>query len=389
MNPDSPKSAARGPLMEPPDSPRLARATGNAAHPPHAWSAFNRQQLQAWLQRAAAAPSQARRAAVFDWDGTSYAGDSAPLVFEHAIASLQLRLTPAQLAAALPGSSLTHLDGVDMAALRRDILDAYASLWPSMQTPEQRMHAFELPAYQDFRCKAAWLTRAYCARSEQPSITAYAWVLWLTGHSEANVQALARDACDTAQLLPPTARTWQCATPGAAGALTYLRELKSAARPELIDLMWALREAHVEVWLVSANLRPLVMGLAAHLNYPVPEARIIGSVCQLATDETLTGRVREDVIVPFMAGKSAAIRAAVQAPPVLVAGDTNGDANMLSDFPETQLKLVFDNRLPGPIAALYDAAATFKQQGGTPVVLLQAVCPHTGALLDAERSPEA
>lgn len=380
--------------MEPPGSPRLARASA-APGPPDAWESFNHQQLNRWLRHLHEQAPTSRRVAVFDWDGTSYAGDSAPLLFEHAIASLQLKLSPERLATMLPGRAMTTLAGVDRRALHDDIVRAYTALWPLMQQdPQQRMRAFTLPAYQDFRCKAGWLTRAFCGQPNLPDLDAYEWVSWLAGHTEAGIAALATEAYDALQSLAPRGQSWACATPGTAGTLTYTRETKAQVRPELLDLMLALQETGTEVWLVSANLRPLVASLAKHLGYPVPTDRIVGSQAQIATGETdatgetLTGRMDPHAILPFMAGKTRAIQALVQAAPILVAGDTNGDAAMLSDFTETQIKLVFDNRLPGPIAAQYDAAAAYRRDArALPATLLQAVDPHTGALVATERSP--
>jgi hypothetical protein len=58
-------------------------------------------------------------------------------------------------------------------------------------------------------------------------------------------------------------------------------------------------------------------------------------------------------LIPYREGKSAVIRAKIGRDPVFVAGDTNGDFSMLTDFASTQMRLVIHRNLPGDIQKLY------------------------------------
>jgi phosphoserine phosphatase len=134
------------------------------------------------------------------------------------------------------------------------------------------------------------------------------------------------------------------------------------AHDEMRDLMRALGEAGVEVYVVTASQQHLVEGAIEALGYPVPRERVYGM--RLVEEG---GRLLPDSVdvarypLTWRGGKREVIERFLPAAPVLVGGDSDTDFEMLTGFAETELRLVINRHKAGDIQAIFDDERTLLQ----------------------------
>jgi hypothetical protein len=130
----------------------------------------------------------------------------------------------------------------------------------------------------------------------------------------------------------------------------------------------------------------MVRALSQHLGYPIARRRIHGTRYILDDSGALTRQMMPHVERPitYGPGKSECIRQYLPAPPILVAGDSDGDFDMLVDF-DTEVRLMINANRQGKIAAL---CATARQGAteGLPLHLLQGYDLKTGAFHDSQET---
>ncbi|MCB9666227.1 MAG: HAD-IB family phosphatase [Alphaproteobacteria bacterium] len=110
---------------------------------------------------------------------------------------------------------------------------------------------------------------------------------------------------------------------------TLARELLSTGafrfRPELETLVRAMQARGWGVWIVTASPQPVVAELARDLD--LPSDHVLGMRLRLGDD----GRYLDEIVPPatFCEGKAEAVRAFLPRLPVLVAGDSRSDVDMM------------------------------------------------------------
>jgi phosphoserine phosphatase len=92
------------------------------------------------------------------------------------------------------------------------------------------------------------------------------------------------------------------------------------------ELVWGLRRAGWEVWVVTASPEVLVQAVAEHLGFP-PD-RVIGMRSVLGPDGRYLPRLRG--AVTFREGKLEAIRSHIGSEPGFAAGDSLSDEPMMA-----------------------------------------------------------
>jgi len=289
--------------------------------------------------------------AALAFDGTAVFGDVQETTFRYQLDTLSLRLTEDGVAALVPDTieGVTLLDGVLLADLRADLLEAYAHLFPLLVAGEAAA-ARALPAYEDFRAKLLWLYERLSSAPELGPAVARPWLAsWLAGYSEAEAHALVTAAVETASASPPARVAWRTATSGAAGRLSVTFTAGLCAQPELRDLMNGLARAGVEVHLVSSSSDIALEAAARRLHYPVEPPAIHGLAL-----ETEEGR-----ITVTQTGR----RSELPAPPILAAGSRAEDLPLLTDHPETEVRLV--------VTGDAEVRASLEGAGGEALTLFQ------------------
>lgn len=314
------------------------------------WYPPNHAALSSWIAEVARRPAPPPKVAVFDWDNTSMANDVGVVSARYQLDRLEMRLSPEALDELLPRSvnGVSVLaSGVSMADLAADIVEAYRGVSRGTR------------AHKDFRAKMLYLYDAFERTPGIGTAFAYPWLTtWLRGFSAREIEALAARAAASARREKVEIARWTSASAGRAGRVSVEIEKGLAPQEEMIDLMTALRAAGVRVFVVSASQQELVRGVAAHFRYPIAAEDIYGIRLDAPPDYPVTNGP----------GKVACISRFLPAPPIFVAGDSDGDYDMLTAFPETELRLVVNrNKSPSSrTATLYTAART-----GDPRTLLQ------------------
>ena len=259
-----------------------------------------------------------RKVAVFDWDHTSVAGDVGDSCLVHLLQQGGLRLHPDELAATLPGGELARgyvhtqlADGRDTRRLSDELLSCYQHL--KGRAGERELVERVWDFYQS-TSGAPTLGQGY----------AYGWVTQLlAGYHPGELVELARYVSGLPRQIP--------------------RE-RIVPVPEMRSLYAALQRRGFEVWVVSASQRDLVVGLASWdlYGYHVPPAQVVGMSLEQQPDGVYSPRLTG--AFTWRQGKVEAIEHHIGVAPLLVAGDSPTDLEMLTRFEQTRLRLVIHRR---------------------------------------------
>jgi len=331
--------------------------------------------------------------AVFDWDQTSAFLDCEEVVFRFVLWNLELAYTPDELRAILRDSVngtdrvlLTPGRYVALADVNRDILTAWSYLWPRLArhdgTPIERLR--ETPEFADLVTKLAFLYETY---ERTPSIGpdyAYRWILYvLAGRSIEDLRALCGRAFDAALAAPLARATWKGPRElgSRAGPIDYTFRTGLRVHPEMQDLYARLPASGIDLYVVTASLTDVVDVYATdpRYGYGLAKGHVIG--CELEVRDTLLRPTyRSDWVLTYGPGKVEAIRRRLGArgDPILVAGDGDGDAEMLSELAGTQVSLILNRVMGGRIGSLCRCAVRDDPPGR---YLLQGRDENTGRFL--------
>ncbi len=325
--------------------------------PARSWDPGNRTVLERWLADVAARPASPRKVAVFDCDNTLIFHDCGEATLRFQVDHLRFKLTPADLAGLLTVDTVTALaSGEALADVRADIVAAYGRLWPRILAGEAEQ-ARGSEDHQDFRAKLMWFYDASDATPQLGPEYAYPLVArLLAGFTAAEVAALARDAMAMALAEAPGKGEWTSATPGVIGVRKGGFYTGLRAQPEMIDLVTALGRAGVEAFVASASPEAVVEAALAELGYPFDAAHVFGIRTVGDAEGRLATRVVPGSEYPFTyrPGKVELIRKFIQAEPLLVAGDTFTDYEMLVAFAGTEVRLFVNrNKAKNELVPLY------------------------------------
>jgi phosphoserine phosphatase len=347
----------------------LGSAASAATLDPGKWEPYARAQVQKMIDANGKDSPNYNAAkkpyAVFDWDQTCIFNDTAESLFRWMIDNVAFKATPAQFAMAIrngvPGDdfakSYNNKDGkpVNIDRIAEDLDADYKFLYNNYiftkkMTLEEIRAAEE---FVDFRGKLAYLYEAIGGTFSAD--VSYPWVLYLfVGMTEAEVMALAEKANDAA--LHGSLDTYTITSsekrPGKAGVVSlsgYKNGLRLA--PEMSNLMNVLRDSGFDVYVCSASHEAVVRVFAglSKYGYNVPPENVIAMKTKIENGVYL-GEYDHSNDYPQtqQKGKTKAIQQILVSKygygPVFVAGDSQGDFNMSTDFRETQLTLLI-NRL--------------------------------------------
>ena len=341
------------------------------------WDPVNRRVLDRWLGEVA--KREGKRSAVFDFDNTCIFHDCGEATFRFQLDRLHFRITPAQLRELIPAEiqGVAKLRGGEsIADVRADLLAAWEELFPRLELGE-RQQAMGSPAHRDFRARLLWL---YEEANATPGIGAtWSYPLLaqlLAGYTADEVGTLAVGALRTVEQEAPGKASWETATPGRSGARTVEFVTGIREQPEMIDLIRALQRVGVECWIVSASTEAVVEAVAAELRYPIDAEHIFG--VRTVRDEKGVFTPRQVPLAEYpltwRQGKVDVLRK-LGVEPLLVAGDTFTDVEMLTKFPATEVRLLVNrNQVRGELVALYQDGLTAGERApapGKPRVILQ------------------
>ncbi|TNC12850.1 haloacid dehalogenase-like hydrolase [Methylobacterium terricola] len=342
--------------------------------------------------------------AVFDWDNTSIMNDCEEALLMHQINTLSFKLTPAEFGAIIrqnvpPGKfsdEFKNASGstVDLDSICADLDADYAWLhgaYKGLSGTQSLADVVKTSYFEDFRTKLYYL---YEAVNDTHGVdVGYPWVVYLLANMTVPELSRLTEASNDLALgagLVKTKYTSPADRAGKAGIVSVSHFHGIRLCTEIGGLMDTLSRHGIDTYVCTASLEHVVAVFATlpKYGYNVPREHVIG--LRLEQDgETLKNAYRKGWPLTWGPGKTTAIKQVLVAQkgygPLLVAGDSDGDYDMLRDFPDTRLGLVVNRMKKGKIGELSKIAAdTVKEK--SPRYVLQGRQESTGNWLPQESS---
>ncbi|MFZ6735878.1 HAD family hydrolase [Undibacterium sp. Ji42W] len=340
--------------------------------------------------------------AVFDWDNTSIMNDCEEALLMYQINHLAFKLSPQEFSATIrqnvPVGNFTadykNAAGkqLDLESVCTDLDSDYAYLhanYKGMAGSRSLEEIMETAQFQDFRAKLYFL---YEAVNDTHGVNVgYPWVIYFFANmTVAEVSALA-EASNDANLgmgLTKTKYTSPASLPGVAGVISTAHFHGIRLCTEVATLMNTFRQNGFDVYVSTASLEDVVAVFATNpkYGYHVQRENVLGLRLEQNGD-VYKNAYRKDWPLNWGPGKTVVIKRELVAKkgygPVFVAGDSDGDYDMLRDFKETEIGLVVNRLKKGKIGELSKAAADAAKEAN-PRFLLQGRQESTGNWLPVE-----
>ncbi|MFZ6688663.1 HAD family hydrolase [Undibacterium sp. SXout11W] len=314
--------------------------------------------------------------AVFDWDNTSIMNDCEEALLMYQINNLAFKLTPAEFSAIIrqnvPAGNFApdykNAAGtiVDLDSLCADLDSDYAYLhanYKGMAGSMNLAQITETPQFQDFRSKLYFM---YEAVNDTHGVNVgYPWVIYFFANMTVSEVTQLAEASNDANLgmgLSKVKYTSPASLPGKAGVVTTAHFHGIRLCTEVATLMDTFRQNGFDVYVSTASLEHVVGVFASNpkYGYHVPRENVLG--LRLEQDgEVLKNAYRKDWPLNWGPGKTVVIKRELVTSkgygPVFVAGDSDGDYDMLRDFQDTELGLIVNRLKKGKIGELSKLAA--------------------------------
>ena len=152
--------------------------------------------------------------------------------------------------------------------------------------------------------------------------------------------------------------------------------------PDMGNLYQRLMDNGIDVYILSASPEDIIIPIATKkaYGYDVPRENVFGARFA-KINGILQPTLSPDRAMTWGAGKVALIKKQFVAPkgypPLLVFGDSDGDFNMLSEFPETQMGFIVNRLKKGNIGGLCQQAHK-EMNDVRPRYILQGIDENTG-----------
>lgn len=303
---------------------------------------------------------------VFDWDNTCCFWDTEEATLIYQLSNLKFGCTPEKLDTVIRTGVDTNAvftgSGVTFAVkdIAKDIKSSYTWLYNNysglgaggvLSLEDVKTN----PNYRNFITKVRWLYDAY--DKEFGSVVSYKYIFYLfNGLTEAQIRQMAIDAVSwqLTQSIEKVIWTSPDATelPGQiTGQLSVTWKNGLRFFPEQVELYNKFREAGFDVWICTASMQEVISAVSSfsQFGYNNNSAYCMGLRAQYDVNGKLTNKPVPGAPFTFKTGKTDAIIAALSGPtgkygydPIFIAGDSDGDQNMLSDFTGMKLGLIIN-----------------------------------------------
>ncbi len=301
--------------------------------------------------------------AVFDWDNTCIFNDIGEALLRRLTFDLAFRIDAETMAAMIPD----RINGVDRVRLKGKPF-SLKKMKKAVFLAYEKLKADPAPARkarinEDYRIFTSGLLALNRALEETPGIGceyAYPWVnTLLQGLSPAELEAMAAGVIR--RELEEPLRRHSLQDPLERWRYGWIAGIR--IYPEMKALAQELADHGAMVVVSTASNRQLVEKMVDVTGFPC--RRVIGM--ELTMENGRFGAELQAGLLPNLGrGKVANIRKQLGREPVLAAGDSENDAEMLSSFPTTRIRLIIQRPGGGKIAALARRALA-----GEPGYLLQ------------------
>lgn len=300
---------------------------------------------------------------VFDWDYTSIYQDTQENLFRYQIDNLRFAMTPEEFSKAIRtdiplddfADEYKNQKGekINITKIGNDLDKSYKFVYENY-IKDKKMSLEEIhktEEFKDFRGKLAFLYEAIGGTFSHD--ISYPWVLYLFhGMNVAEVKALAKEANDFGignKLGKYTLESSDVLT-GEAGKIVYQYKSGLRTQPEIANLFHELEENGIKVYVVSASLQDIVEVFAEDKSYGynLPKGRVYGMRLEMDGDK-YTYKYKDGYYQTQTKGKVLTINKYIKPQhngqdPILVAGDSGGDYNMLTEYPEIKVQLLMKRK---------------------------------------------
>ena len=348
--------------------------------------------------------------AVFDFDNTTAMNDIQEAVLIYQLENLRFKMTPQQLDAALktevPKGYFTDEfknskgEKLNIDIVAEDCVTSYTWLYNNYKElggngKKSLAEVKKSPEYTDFITKVRYLYDAIGGTFSAD--ISYPWVTYLfTGMTSEDVQKLAEDSTDYWLMRNDYKKvTWTSPKEraGKAGIVSVTYKTGLRIMPEMTNLYNTLMDNGIEVYVCSASFIDVIAVAATNPKYGLNVKRSNVFAMQLKTDDKGRYINQYDYNNYFQtqgAGKSKTIDKFIRPNhggkgPILVAGDSDGDYNMLSDYKDMQVGLIINRVKGGPIGELSKKAADSMGKSNA-VYYLQGRNENTGLFIPTEKT---
>lgn len=345
--------------------------------------------------------------AVFDWDNTSIFLDIQEAVLSYQTQNLVFGATPKQLEEAIRKDissksfeqSYNNSAGhpVDINKIAPDIIESYTWLYNNykgLKGTKSLEEVKQSPHYSAFVSKLRYLYEAIGGTFDHA--TSYPWVTYLfVGMTEKQVRDVTQKTIDWQLNQPIEKVTWISPVnlPGKAGVVSVAWNNGLRMVPEMKDLYQTLRANGFDIWVCSASFVDVIKEFSSNPRYGYnnPDNRVIAMELERSKNGMIKAQFRKGYDQTQGAGKTKNIQRFLVSKygygPTFVAGDSEGDQNMMKDFSDTKLVLII-NRLRSANTDIgkfsREAVKTYGQQNAK--YLLQGRNDNTGLLVPSQKS---
>ncbi len=390
---------------------QLVSLTGN-------WDPFNKKQIENLINQFGKASKSYNPEkppyVVFDWDNTSIFLDIEEATLGYQLENLLFGCTPEVLDSVMRTGLDTSLDladpntngeNINTSKILTDISGSYSWLYTHYSGlngggTSSLDEVKKSPHYRNFIAKVRFLYDAIY--NTYSADKAYPWVTYLfSGLDSKQVAAMTVKTVEWQQTQPIEKVTWTSPDakelPGQlAGQVNVTWNNGLRLVPEMQELHNRFREAGFDVWICSASFIDVIKGISSNplFGYNSDASHVIAMELERDTNGKILPEFRKGYAQTHGTGKTEAILKFLAGPdgkygydPIFVAGDSEGDQNMLSDFEGLKIGLIF-NRLNGKgklLGELAQKAADSYQKDGAKY-LLQGRDENTGTLIPGQES---
>lgn len=350
---------------------------------------------------------------VFDFDNTTVINDVEEALLVYQIENLEFKIKPADMYGVLKTQipDMYAAVGKNNAArevtseqLAQDIVSSYTWLYNNYKGLSGTKSLEQIHASNEYKDFAAKLRYMYSAVGDTfDASVSYPWVTYLfAGMTPAEVRTLAgRSHRYWMEYGKYTEIKWTSPTaiPGKSGVITAAYLTGIALTDELVDLYQTLVANKIDVYVCSASFVDVILAGASDPQFGlgVPEKNVYAMQLKLKNGTYIaeynydfggTGKYAQTQ----GPGKSTVIKNFILpkyngAGPIMVFGDSAGDYNMMTDFADMQLGVIFNRyrKASDPIHSLSVKAANTIGQAN-PKYVLQGRDNNTGVLLPTQYS---
>lgn len=335
------------------------------------WDSFNKKKLEGLLATyGKTSPQYDPRNPpyiVTDWDNTAIFLDVAEATYIYQLENLVFSMSPEQMNTAIRmnignkpfADDYKSKEGkeVSIDLIAPDIIESYTWLYENYKGLKGDKSLDEVkknPHYANFIAKMRYLYEAIGDTFDHA--TSYPWVTYQnTGMTERQVRDMTYNATKWQLAQPVEAVTWTSpdSLPGKAGVVSVTWKNGLRLVPEMQDLYKAFLDSGIDVWVCSASFVDIVKEISSNpeFGYNLPAERVLAMELARDAKGVIQTEFAKDRDQTQGEGKTRTIERFLVSRygygPLFIAGDSEGDQNMMVDFDDTKLVLII-NRLRSP-----------------------------------------